>query len=101
MTKRLGLTQTQANEITFYKATGCDDCLNMGYKGRLAIFEIMEITDKISRLIVQRTDASVIKKQAIKDGMTTLAQDGIRCIKNGHTTIEEVLSVAFAEEVLE
>jgi type II secretion system protein E len=101
MISRIGLTQEQASKITFYKAVGCEDCINMGYKGRLAIFEVMEVTDSIARLIVQKADASVIKAKAIEEGMTPLAADGIRCIKEGVTTIEEVLSVAFAEEVIE
>jgi general secretion pathway protein E len=101
MIKRIGLTQTQAQSITFYKSIGCDECIQNGYKGRLAIFEVMEITDSIARLIVQKVDASVIKAEALKEGMTPLAQDGLRCIKNGITTIEEVLSVAYAEEIVE
>jgi general secretion pathway protein E len=101
MISRLGITQEQASKITFYKAIGCDECINMGYKGRLAIFEVMEVTDAIARLIVERVDASVIKTKALEEGMKPLSTDGFRCIKDGVTTIEEVLSVAFAEEVIE
>lgn len=101
MIKRIGLSQQQAKSITFYKATGCDECIQNGYKGRLAIFEVMEMTDEIAKLIVQKVDASVIKAQALKEGMTPLSADGLRCIKNGITTIEEVLSVAYAEEIVE
>lgn len=101
MIRRLGITQEQAQSITFYKAVGCDECLNNGYKGRLAIFEVMEVNDALARLIVQRVDASVIKEKALQDGMTTLAMDGLRVIRQGITTIEEILSVAFAEEVIE
>mgnify|MGYP006412710861 FL=1 len=96
--KQLGLTQEKASEITFYKAAGCDECLNTGYKGRIAIFEIMEVNDEIAHLIVERVDSSVIKAKAIKLGMTQLGLDGIRCIKNGVTTIEEVLAVSYLEE---
>ena len=74
----------------------------MGYKGRLAIFEIMEMTPEIAQLTMERADTNTLRKQAIADGMTLLVQDGIRKIKQGLTTIEEVLSVATAqEEVLE
>ncbi|MBU1008036.1 type II secretion system ATPase GspE [Candidatus Dependentiae bacterium] len=96
MIARIGVTQQQAAKTIFYKAIGCDDCLQTGYKGRLAIFEVMEISDALARLIVQKVDASVIKAQAIKEGMKTLAEDGLRRIKVGDTTIEEVLSVAHA-----
>ncbi len=101
MISRVGLKQEEAKSIKFYKAVGCDDCIQTGYKGRLAIFEIMEVTDAIARLIVQRVDATVIKNKAVEQGMTSLAQDGLRSIKNGLTTIEEVLSVAHVEHVLE
>lgn len=96
MVNRLGITKTQAKQITFYEAVGCDDCFNNGYKGRLAIFELMEVSEAITRLIIERVDASVIKAKAIEEGMTTLAADGLRAIKAGITTIEEVLSVAYA-----
>jgi len=57
----------------------------------------MDMTDGIAKLTMERADTSQIRKQAIKDGMTTLLQDGVRKIKQGITTIEEVLSVATAE----
>ncbi len=97
--QRLGLTTEEAKGITFYKAkeNGCEDCLNTGYKGRLAIFEVMQMTDDIGRLTMERADTSQLRKQAVQDGMTLLLQDGIRKIKEGLTTIEEVLSVATIE----
>jgi type II secretory ATPase GspE/PulE/Tfp pilus assembly ATPase PilB-like protein len=101
MIKRLGLSAEEAKKITFYRAKGCDECLKMGYKGRLAIFEIMEIDEHISKLIVQRADATVIRRKAIEQGMKLLSADGIRQIKAGTTTIEEVLTVAYAEEPIE
>ncbi|MFA5075322.1 MAG: type II secretion system ATPase GspE [Candidatus Babeliales bacterium] len=101
MINRIGLTKQQAKNIIFYKSVGCDECIHTGYKGRLAIFEIMEITDKIAHLIVEKSDASVIKREALKEGMTTLGMDGLRYIKSGLTSIEEVLSVAHVEEAIE
>jgi general secretion pathway protein E len=96
---RVGITKKEAEGITFYRAVGCDECLQMGYKGRLAIFEIMEVDDKIAKLIVQRIDATVIQQKAIERGMVLLGLDGIRNIKAGLTSIEEVVSVAHVEEV--
>lgn len=81
----------------FYKAVGCKECFDTGYRGRLPIFEVMEITQAVSALIVKRADAAEIKKQAILDGMTTLSMDGIRKALAGFTTLEEVLSVAFMD----
>jgi general secretion pathway protein E len=93
----LGLSKEKAAAITFYKPVGCEDCVN-GYKGRLAIFEIMEMTNEIGKLTIEKADASVIRRQAIADGMTLLIQDGIRKITEGLTTPEEVLRVATSEE---
>lgn len=94
----IGLTEKEAASITFYKPQGCPECNNMGYRGRIAIFEFMDVTHGIARLTMERADTSQIKKQAISDGMTLLVQDGVRKIKDGNTTIEEVLSVATSEQ---
>ena len=77
---------------------GCQECNKTGYRGRLAIFEIMEMTPEIAQLTMERADTNVLRKQAIADGMTLLIQDGLRKIEEGLTTIEEVLSVATAQE---
>jgi general secretion pathway protein E len=98
MIKRVGISPNEAKNITFYQAVGCDDCLKRGYMGRLPIFEVMEISEDLTRLIIKQSDASALMNQAIKEGMTILGMDGIRCIKDGRTTIEEVLTVAHVEE---
>jgi len=95
--KRLGLSESQASSITFYKPVGCAECTNSGYKGRLAIFEMMEMSNEIAKLTMARSDTRKIKDQAQKEGMTLLIEDGIEKIKEGVTTIEEVLAVASAE----
>lgn len=95
---RLGITAEQAKTIKFYKAVGCENCLNTGYKGRLAIFEVMLMTPDIAKLTIDRADSSIVQNQAVKDGMTLLVQDGIRKIALGLTTIEEVLAVATSNE---
>ncbi len=100
--KRIGINPEEAKDITFYKAVGCPECLETGYKGRLPIFEVMEMVPAIIQLTMQRANTSVIRTQAIKDGMTLLVEDGIRKIKKGLTTIDEVLAVATIEhEVVE
>ena len=96
--KSLGLTAQQAKEITFYKAVGCEECGNTGYRGRLAIFEVMSMTPEIAKLTMDRSDAMVLRRQALADGMTLLVQDGVRKIKLGITTPEEVVRVATAGE---
>ncbi|MFZ5953668.1 MAG: type II secretion system ATPase GspE [Candidatus Dependentiae bacterium] len=96
--KSVGLTERDAQTITFYKPVGCEECNQTGYKGRIAIFELMLTTSAISNLIMQRADTAQIRRQAIADGMTTLLDDGIRKIKQGLTTIDEVLAVATLEQ---
>lgn len=98
MIERLGLKPEEAAKITFYEPKGCDECLGTGYRGRIPIFEVMEIVDDIRTLIIARSDASVIQQKALELGDTLLIHDGIRRISEGLTTIEEVLTVAHSEE---
>lgn len=98
----IGISSQEASAITFYEPVGCPECLNTGYRGRIAIFELMAMTSGIARLTMERADTARIRDQAVKDGMTPLVKDGIRKIKEGLTTIDEVLSVATVEtEVVE
>lgn len=99
--RRLGLTPEEANKITFYQAVGCSECMDTGYRGRIAVFEVMEMTAGIAALTMKREDTAVIRTQAIKDGMTLLVQDGVRKIAEGLTTVEEVLAVATMEYTVE
>lgn len=96
--KRLPIDQKDIESTIFYEPVGCEECLHTGYRGRLAIFEIMVMTQPIARLTLERADTSLIQAQAVQDGMTLLVQDGLRKIKMGLTTIEEVLSVATSTE---
>lgn len=89
----LGLDTKKSTTATFYKAVGCAEC-NLGYKGRLAVFEIMRMSESLSRLIMSRASTTDLNKQACSDGMTTLFEDGISKVEQGLTTIEEVLAVA-------
>ncbi len=78
---------------TAYRAVGCHHCGNKGYRGRLALYELMIINDEIRRLTVSRAPASAIKSAAIDNGMRTLQQDGILKALQGLTTLEEILRV--------
>jgi general secretion pathway protein E len=97
MLERLAMKLDLQEKI--FKAKGCAECMFSGYKGRIAIFEIMPVDDEISAMIVKNTDATALRKLAMAKGMKPLSQDGVRKIKQGVTTIEEVLSVAFSSEV--
>lgn len=96
--RSIGLTEKEAQGIIFYEPKGCEECSNTGYRGRIAIFEIMPMTSDIAKLTMQRADTMQLRKQAVADGMTLLIYDGLRKIKQGVTTIEEVLSVASIEQ---
>ena len=96
--RRIGITPEQAQNITFYKPYGCEECLNTGYRGRIAIFEVMVMSGRIASLTMERADTAVIQAEALKEGMTLLVQDGILKIKQGSTTIDEVLAVAASTE---
>ena len=75
----------------FYYGKGCPDCSRSGYKGRQGLFELMTINDQLRALITQKAPTLVLKQKAIESGMRPLRDDGLRCIFDGHTSIEEVL----------
>ena len=75
----------------FYYGKGCPDCNRSGYKGRQGLFELMTINDQLRALITQKAPTLVLKQKAVESGMRPLREDGLRCIFDGHTSIEEVL----------
>ena len=91
--KSIGITPDMLGDHTIFRAKGCTHCLQTGYSGRKAIFEIMVMNETIKSLVLQTSDSNMIKKEAIKNGMTTLRQDGVNKVLNGVTTIEEVFRV--------
>lgn len=88
------LDTTKAEPLKLYKGVGCTECNNTGYYGRIGIFEVLPVTEKIGRLILERAPASEIEKQAVEEGMVTMKQDGYLKVTEGISTIEEVLRVA-------
>jgi type IV pilus assembly protein PilB len=89
-----GITPEMAKNATFARGKGCSYCQKKGYRGRLAIFEIMIVTSRIRELIFTGSTSTEIRKGAISQGMTTLYVDGIRKAMGGVTTLEEVYRVA-------
>ncbi|MFZ6036007.1 MAG: GspE/PulE family protein [Patescibacteria group bacterium] len=77
--------------LLFYKGKGCKQCSNTGYKGRVGIFEVLDVNKQIAKMIVDRVSVAEIKKTAMENGMLTILQDGFIKAKNGETTIEEIL----------
>lgn len=80
--------------LKILKPVGCDACNHTGYFGRIAIYEVMPISEKIGKLIVEKAAAATIQKEAMAEGMLTMKQDGFVKVLEGVTTIEEVLRVA-------
>jgi len=85
-------------DITLYKGKGCTSCANIGYKGRTAIFEMIKIDNEMKDLILKNPSSQQIWDLAKKKGAQTLFMDGIEKVKNGITTLEELLRVANPEE---
>lgn len=87
----IGFTEKEAQKAAVYKPDGCSNCNNTGYKGRIGLFEVMEVTEDIQDLILARVHSKSLKKKAMQQGMTTLRQSGLIKIKAGITSVEEVL----------
>jgi type IV pilus assembly protein PilB len=87
----LGIPADEVKSFEVYKGKGCPICNNTGYKGRVGLYEVMPMKEEVKELILSRASTSEIKKEAIRLGMKTLRQSGIMKIKDGVTTIEEVL----------
>jgi type IV pilus assembly protein PilB len=86
-----GFSQEDANAVTPQKGAGCDRCNLTGYKGRVGLYEVMEITEELRELILVGASGLELRRKAIDDGMLTLRMSGLRKVKEGVTTIEEVV----------
>ncbi|OPX41293.1 MAG: type II secretion system protein GspE [Desulfobacteraceae bacterium 4484_190.3] len=89
----IGIDKTMLKKGKIYRGKGCSSCMNTGYRGRTAIFEMMIFNDDLKKLILKTSDANQIREAAIKSGMSTLMQDGARKVIEGVTSIEEVYRV--------
>jgi type IV pilus assembly protein PilB len=87
----LGVPPEEVKSFTVYKGKGCTICNGTGFKGRLGLYEVMTMKEEVKELVLARASSSEIKKEAIRLGMKTLRQSGVSKIKDGMTTIEEVL----------
>ncbi len=86
-----GFTAEDANEVTPMKGAGCDKCNTTGYKGRVGLYEVMEIGDELRELILVGASGLELRRKAIDEGMITLRMSGLRKVKDGLTSIEEVV----------
>jgi type IV pilus assembly protein PilB len=94
-----GFSAEEAKSVTSYKGEGCDVCNKTGYKGRIALYEVMPIKEEIKELILQGASVFDIKKQAIASGMKTLRRSGLLKVKAGLTSLEEVVENTFPDNV--
>ena len=94
--KRLGIELDSDEKVTFYRGRGCDYCHGNGYKGRIGVYELMGINDRIRDLVLLKSSAHVLREAAIETGMRTLKDDAITKILLGQTTLEECLRVIYA-----
>lgn len=91
----LGPLYTYKDEdVRLYRGKGCNECGGTGYRGRIGIYEVLPVSDKIGQIILQHPDSVSIEKQAVLEGMTTMMQDGYLKVLTGVSSIEEVLRVA-------
>ncbi|OGF44513.1 MAG: type IV-A pilus assembly ATPase PilB [Candidatus Firestonebacteria bacterium RIFOXYC2_FULL_39_67] len=93
----LNIRPADGEKVVFYRGLGCPNCANTGYKGRAAIYEVMVMNDEIRKLILKRASGTDIKKIAIETGMITLREAGIRKVRAGGTSIEELLRTTSAD----
>ena len=85
--------------VPIFQPVGCTECRNTGFHGRHAVFEMMSLNQKVRQHILQNCSSGELKELAIKDGMTTLSEDGWRLVREGITTPDEVLRVTKSEDV--
>jgi type IV pilus assembly protein PilB len=93
----LGFSEEEAKTVKCYKGRGCPACSGSGYKGRIALYEVMLLKDEIKEMILEGASADELKKTALRLGMKTLRISGLNKIKEGITSIEEVMRVTFGD----
>jgi type IV pilus assembly protein PilB len=92
--KSLGFPLEEDEDLpVLYKASKCEHCNNTGYKGRIGVYEVMVMSEAVQRLTVEKASTDEIKKVAVEEGMKTLRMEGMMKVKEGATSIEEILRV--------
>ena len=95
--KEAGLDPATWANVTLAEGAGCLECSGTGYHGRTAICELLDLTDRIREMIVDRRPTSEIKRAAIEEGMITLRESGLAKIRAGMTSVKEINKVTFVE----
>jgi type II secretion system protein E len=99
--KKIGFPEADMDSTKFMRGAGCEACRQLGYQGRLAIYELLVLNEALRPLVLSRAASSTIAQRAIEQGMRTLRDDGWNKVRNGITTIEEILRVTQIEEHLD
>jgi type IV pilus assembly protein PilB len=86
-----GYTDDEAAGVTPMKGVGCETCNSTGYKGRVGLYEVMEVTEEMRELILVGASGLELRRKAVEEGMLTLRRSGLRKVMDGMTTIEEVV----------
>ncbi|QYO67721.1 GspE/PulE family protein [Leptolyngbya sp. 7M] len=94
-----GLRSEDVKERVFFRNVGCDACNHTGYRGRSAIHELLDMSDSIREMIIERRPGSEIRRQAQKEGLSSLRESAIKKVFSGVTTLHEINRVTFVEEV--
>ena len=94
-----GLRIEEHRSTTFYANVGCDACNHTGYRGRTAIHELLDLSDNIREMIVERRPGSEVRRAAVAEGLTSLRESALRKVFAGISTLHEINRVTFVEEV--
>jgi len=94
---KIGFPPDEIGKFTCYRGAGCANCNNTGYRGRIALYEVMPVKDELKELILQGASGLDIKREAVRLGMATLRQSGVGKVMEGVTSIEEILRVSFED----
>ena len=87
----IGFHNEEVKNIKLFKGKGCYSCNNTGYKGRIGLFEVMEITEDVRELILAGASSIELKRKAVEEGMINLRESGLQKLRDGVTTVEEVV----------
>ncbi len=93
----LNFSEEEAKAIRCHKGKGCTACNGSGYRGRIALYEVMSLKDELKEMILEGASADELKKTAVRLGMRTMRMSGLAKVKSGITSVEEVLRVTFAD----
>src|SRR5882672_6206512 len=94
----LGLDAREGADLTLHRPVGCEHCFETGFRGRSAVFEVLDVTDPIRRLISSGAPESMIRQSALEAGMVPIGQDGMAKVLSGQTSLEELQRVVYCEE---